>query len=126
MDVQNEYRLCQFSSLQNGIPQGVELTVEDSRIGTIVLRAGDEFRVFLNSCPHTGVRLEWRENDFLDVDEKYLQCAMHGALFNRDDGVCVAGPCSGDRLVALEATMHDDWIYLTNVPSIPSSAKLGG
>lgn len=65
-------------------------------------------RAYRNRCPHRGVTLNWVPGRFLDSDGRYLQCATHGALFRPEDGVCVAGPCVGERLPALAVTIVGD------------------
>ena len=61
---------------------------------------------YLNRCPHRGIPLEWQPDRFLDASASLIQCASHGALFLIEDGQCVAGPCSGQRLRALAC--HED------------------
>lgn len=89
--------------IDTDLPEGrpVGRTISDGRreLPLIVLRAGGEVRAWLNSCPHAGVRLDWRPDDFLDHTGTWLLCSMHGALFEPASGVCIAGPCRGSRLV---------------------------
>lgn len=66
---------------------------------------------YKNSCPHIGVGLEWVENQFLDSSCSMIQCANHGALFVIETGKCVAGPCSGQKLMSLALQIVDDIIY---------------
>src|SRR5690554_5933542 len=59
-------------------------------------------RAYLNKCPHMGVELNWKPGGFMDSDNLFLQCSTHGALFKPGDGECIAGPCQGDALTALD------------------------
>ncbi|RYY73965.1 MAG: Rieske (2Fe-2S) protein [Gammaproteobacteria bacterium] len=68
--------------------------------------------VYKNSCPHIGVALEWVEDQFLDSSHTMIQCANHGALFVIESGVCVAGPCTGQRLAPAKFNIVDDFICL--------------
>ena len=68
--------------------------------------------VYKNACPHIGIALEWVENQFLDSSRSMIQCANHGALFVIDSGLCVAGPCTGQRLVAVAFDVVNDIICL--------------
>ncbi len=70
--------------------------------------------IYKNSCPHIGVTLEWVEDQFLDSSNTMIQCANHGALFVIENGACVAGPCSGQRLTAVKFSLQDDLIFLMN------------
>jgi nitrite reductase/ring-hydroxylating ferredoxin subunit len=58
--------------------------------------------VYRNQCPHLGLPLNWLPDQFLDVGRELIQCASHGALFRIDNGQCVAGPCVGKSLQAIE------------------------
>ncbi len=71
------------------------------------MRQGDAVRVYVNSCPHIGVPLDWAPDRFLSHDRQRIICAMHGAEFRITDGVCTAGPCLGDRLEAVMIEIKD-------------------
>ena len=49
--------------------------------------------------------------DFFDASKLYLVCATHGALYEPDSGLCVAGPCRGARLKAVMLAEHHGGIY---------------
>ena len=67
-----------------------------------VVRKGGAVYAYRNRCPHTGAPLEWLPHEFLDLDKSFIECAMHGALFRPDNGLCLRGPCAGDSLQALQ------------------------
>jgi nitrite reductase/ring-hydroxylating ferredoxin subunit len=69
--------------------------------------------VYKNACPHIGIALEWVEDQFLDSSHSMIQCANHGALFVIENGECVAGPCSGQKLTRVKFSIQDDLIFLT-------------
>lgn len=73
----------------------------------VVNKDGSYF-AYRNSCPHLGIELNWNEHVFLDLDKAFIQCSTHGALFTIEDGLCVAGPCNGQALQALNLTVIDD------------------
>ena len=66
--------------------------------------------IYKNSCPHLGIALEWLEDQFLDSSGSMIQCANHGALFVIENGICVAGPCSGQKLTAVKFKVVNDVI----------------
>lgn len=77
-----------------------------------VIRFEGEVRAYINSCPHTGVTLNWSEDQFYDLDYRYIQCSMHGALFNPLDGRCIWGPCAGERLEMLPIELVENKVII--------------
>ena len=75
--------------------------------GLFAVRRGDSVYVFVNSCPHIGVPLNWRGDDFLTRDKAHIICATHGAEFRVTTGECLIGPCVGDHLETVAATITD-------------------
>ena len=53
---------------------------------------------YANECAHMNLELDLEDSDFFTRDGKFIQCKVHGALFERDTGVCARGPCKGKRL----------------------------
>jgi len=72
----------------------------------------NNFAVYLNQCPHTGVNLNWQPNQCFDISEQYLSCSVHGALFRPNDGQCIYGPCRGQSLKPLPYEIEEDTLYL--------------
>lgn len=66
---------------------------------------------YINRCPHTGITLDWVNNQFFSSDQRYLMCATHGAVFEPPTGECVWGPCFGLSLQKLEVEIEDQRIY---------------
>lgn len=66
-----------------------------------------------NSCPHTGVNLNWQKEQFFSLDGLFLQCSLHGALFEPDSGVCIQGPCLGKRLKSINTIIDGGSIYMS-------------
>lgn len=67
-----------------------------------IVRKNGKFFAYQNICQHLPITLDLNDNLFLDHDRKYLQCHMHGAMYEMESGLCIAGPCQGARLVSLE------------------------
>ena len=92
------HRICRLAELQPGQPRGFELPGAGADAGILLIRSGQHVFGYMNSCPHTGVNLDWTPGRFLDVTGSLLQCSMHGALFRIEDGYCIFGPCAGRSL----------------------------
>lgn len=103
--------LIALSALADGVPAEVEATVDGSAESLIVLRRGGQVRAWLNICPHAGRRLDWAPGRFL-LSKGQLVCAAHGATFETDAGLCVAGPCRGQSLRAVAVAVIGDDVFL--------------
>jgi nitrite reductase/ring-hydroxylating ferredoxin subunit len=98
--------LCRVEEIPDGGAKGFP-PAPGGFVGLFAVRRGDEVRVYVNSCPHIGVPLDWVPDRFLSQDGGRIVCAMHGAEFRIADGICIAGPCLGDRLEAVMIAIED-------------------
>lgn len=73
---------------------------------------GGHVHGYLNICPHQGTPLDLKPDVFLDIERKFIQCTTHMARFQKHDGLCVAGPCIGSKLMKLPITVDDDGAVL--------------
>ena len=115
--------MSEVPSAGDGICRLEDIANPGSRVLTVILagqlqdifivRQADRVYGYRNRCPHTGAPLDWTPDRFLDLDGKYIQCAMHAALFRIEDGHCLAGPCQGDRLTPVALRVEAGLIYLT-------------
>lgn len=87
--------LLPISELPENSTKGIEL---NERKLFAVNRKGCIY-LYENRCPHKRIPLEWMPDTFLDVEKQFIQCSTHGALFTIDQGLCIAGPCTGAKLV---------------------------
>jgi len=71
------------------------------REALVVLDDYGTVRAYLNVCQHIPIPLDCGSSDFLDPPTRHLRCVTHGALYRREDGYCVVGPCAGESLIAL-------------------------
>ena len=112
--------LCRLDELQDPGSRGVTLRQGDRLLDVFVVRRGRDVYAYINSCPHTGSPLDWKEHEFLSLDRHYIQCAMHAALFRLTDGMCVAGPCTGASLTAISVAVEAGLV----VVSLATPAKV--
>ena len=80
--------------------------------GLFAVRQGDTAVVYVNSCPHIGVPLDWAPGRFLSGDASHIVCATHGATFRITDGMCLQGPCIGETLEKVMITLKDGVIWV--------------
>jgi nitrite reductase/ring-hydroxylating ferredoxin subunit len=90
----------------------VEAVIDGDAESLILYRDGGDVRAWLNVCPHAGRRLDWAPGQFLKSKEGLLVCAAHGASFELGNGDCVAGPCRGDSLRAVDVVVVDGEVRL--------------
>jgi nitrite reductase/ring-hydroxylating ferredoxin subunit len=69
-------------------------------------------RGYVNRCPHLGTELDWQPGEFFDVAGLYLVCSTHGAVFEPETGLCVAGPCRGASLEPLAMSEQGGQVFL--------------
>ena len=105
-------RLSALNDIDDGGFAEVEATIDGDAESLVLYRAGDEVRAWLNVCPHAGRRLDWAPGQFLKSKDGHLVCAAHGASFELDRGDCVAGPCRGDALRAVQVQVRDGEVWL--------------
>lgn len=105
--------LCALGDLKDPGSLGFSLRTQAGSLELFLVRRGGQVYAYRNSCPHTGAPLDWTPDRFLDVEEEFIQCAMHGALFRIESGECVHGPCRGAFLPSLPVAVNDGQVYLS-------------
>ena len=109
----SENRICRLEEVPDGDARGFSLAESDRhRVGLIVVRIGEDVRVYENRCPHRGTPLDWAPDRFMDENSEYLICSTHAALFRPEDGVCVSGPCEGESLKRKAAKVEEGVVIL--------------
>ncbi len=95
--------LCMLADLDATGARTLTLGAGEGRREVLVVREGKTgaVRAYVNACPHKGTPLETFPDRVLDREGRHLVCSTHGARFRVPDGLCVAGPCKGARLVPL-------------------------
>lgn len=93
--------------IPDGGARGFELAIAQTRFHGFVVRRGDQVQGYVDRCPHVGLPLSQARDGYLNVDGNLIQCGGHGALFSIANGVCVAGPCLGQRLLCWPINVCD-------------------
>jgi nitrite reductase/ring-hydroxylating ferredoxin subunit len=105
--------LGRVTDLPDGAAREFALTESDWPLTGFLVRVGDKVHAYLNRCPHALRQLNFLPNGFLSPGGALLQCSSHGAQFEKDTGLCVAGPCVGESLRRLPIELVDGEIRLT-------------
>lgn len=70
----------------------------------LLVRTEQGVRAYVNMCPHQFLPLDYRGRQILSHDRQKLMCSAHGAMFDAQTGVGVAGNGLGCSLVAVPLT----------------------
>ena len=92
------YDICALDDIPDQKARGFSVQHNDEKIDFFIVRKNEKVFGYINSCPHTGVNLDWQTDQFMDLTGYQIQCSTHGALFRIRDGYCVYGPCLGRSL----------------------------
>ncbi|AIR88174.1 Rieske (2Fe-2S) protein [Pseudomonas cremoricolorata] len=101
--------LCSSSVLVEGNSRVFDI----DGVSLLAVRRNGKVYLYRNRCPHRGIALNWEAHTVLDPSASLIQCAHHGALFLIESGECVAGPCEGEALQALNCEEDAMGIWLT-------------
>jgi nitrite reductase/ring-hydroxylating ferredoxin subunit len=115
--------LCRLDDLEDPGSLGFSVSTSGGLMEILVVRKGNQVYGYLNNCPHTGGPLDWITGRFLDLYRQYIQCATHAALFRISDGVCVYGPCAGDRLTPVPMAIEAGEVILLAGDAVASTSR---
>ena len=105
-------KISRLEQIDDGGSEGFVITNANGRCGLVVVRRGNEIYSYLNSCPHIGTPLEIQPGKFLDQNGEHILCSTHGALFQIDDGRCIAGPCVDKFLTPVAVEVSGGNLYV--------------
>lgn len=77
------------------------------RFHGFVVRRGGEVWGYVDKCPHMGLPLAQVLDGYLTPKRDFIVCSWHAALFAIEDGTCVGGPRSGQRLTPWPVSVRD-------------------
>ena len=89
-----------------------EVADENNIWPAFVVRHPQGVAAYINRCAHLALELDWNRGHFFDLDQRYLICATHGALYRADTGECVGGPCNRSGLEALKVVEREGTVYM--------------
>ncbi len=103
-------KLTTFDAIADGKARNFVLQMRGGRFHGFVVRRDGEVHGYVDRCPHAGMPLAQELDGYLTGDGAFIQCGWHGALFRVEDGVCVGGPCVGQRLESWPVAVLDGMI----------------
>ncbi len=104
--------LCSLAELEVTGGRGFAVGEGDWPLRGFVVKTASGVAAYVNLCPHAGHPLNFRPHRFLTSDGNLILCHSHGALFARDSGLCIAGPCAGQSLTAVAIEVVAGYVLL--------------
>ena len=99
--------LCRLDDLPDGDSRGFD-PYASGRDSVFVVRQAKNVYAYQNACPHVnGAPLAWKKNRYLNAARDRIVCHGHGAEFDIVSGLCMLGPCKGQRLTGLTLALSD-------------------
>ena len=107
-------RLCRADEIGEAQSRGFDPDAE-GQDSLFVVRWQGQLHGWRNACPHIdGAPMAWRRDAYLNAEGTRIVCHAHGAEFVPDTGLCVQGPCRGERLSRLELVVIDGELFVTS------------
>ncbi|MCB1339367.1 MAG: Rieske 2Fe-2S domain-containing protein [Maritimibacter sp.] len=105
--------LCRLDEIADGKARGFD-PLAQGRDTMFVVRQGETLFGWRNFCPHYGhEQMAWQKDGYLTHDGARIVCGAHGAEYEIDTGICVAGPCVGRRLIAVPLELRGGAIHIS-------------
>ena len=104
--------LCRLDQIAEPGSKGFSFGTGGDRREIFVVRDEAGVHGYENICPHKDMILDGVPDQFLTLDKKHILCINHGARFRLHDGVCIHGPCKGQRLAPLAVEIVDGEVVL--------------
>jgi len=104
--------LCSLADLELTGSHGFAVGEGDWPLRGFVVKTATGIAAYVNYCPHAGHPLNMRPNRYLTADGALILCNSHGALFTRDTGLCIAGPCQGQALTPVPTEVIAGYVLL--------------
>jgi nitrite reductase/ring-hydroxylating ferredoxin subunit len=104
--------LCSLADLKATGCRSFKVGAGEWPMKGFVVRVSDGVRAYVNRCPHVAYPLNYAPDMFLTFDDSMIQCYVHGAIFEKETGYCIAGPCAGLKLVPVPVRLADGYVLL--------------
>lgn len=104
-------KLCSLDQLLHNDTKTIALLSDDQAF--IVIKESANIIVYMNNCPHLNKKLTATNSEILDAGQNFIRCARHDALFTTSQGLCIKGPCNGQRLIKVDHIIRDNDLYAT-------------
>jgi nitrite reductase/ring-hydroxylating ferredoxin subunit len=114
MEIDTTRVLCSLAELEATGSHGFSVGEGEWPLRGFLVKTASGIAAYVNYCPHAGHPLNLRPHRFLTPDGNLILCSSHGALFARDNGLCIAGPCQGQSLKAIPVEVMSGYVMLAS------------
>ncbi len=97
--------------IPDGGARNYVLQLQAGRFHGFVVRRGGDAVGYVDRCPHMGLPLAQKLDDYLTPRGDLIACSWHSALFSIPDGACVGGPCPGQHLTPWPVRVVDGVLF---------------
>lgn len=98
------------------VPEGQAVKFQFVRNGKSVhgflARYQGQLFAYENRCRHLPLSLDYGDGRFFSRDGTHFICQTHGALYDPVSGLCIRGPCQGEKLKPLPIEVEDGFVWL--------------
>ncbi|MGH8133837.1 MAG: Rieske (2Fe-2S) protein [Steroidobacteraceae bacterium] len=123
MDIDLERVVCRLSELEPCGARAFTISGGDWPLRGFVVRAGARICAYVNRCPHAGHPLNLLPDRFFTPDGALILCSSHGAVFEKETGLCVAGPCAGASLTPVPLEITCGFVMLAQRADVTALAE---
>jgi len=123
VDLDVERVVCRLTELDAHGACAFTIGAGDWPLRGFVVRAGSQVRAYVNRCPHAGHPLNLLPDRFFTPDGTLILCSSHGALFEKQTGYCVAGPCAGRSLTPVPVETRYGFVMLADAADLAALAE---
>jgi nitrite reductase/ring-hydroxylating ferredoxin subunit len=106
--------ICRLADVEDPGARGFTMGTGDWPLRGFLVRIGAEAWAYVNRCPHARYPLNAAPHRFLTNGGELILCSMHGALFDRRTGFCMAGPCAGQSLRSVPVKIEAGFVMLAD------------
>jgi nitrite reductase/ring-hydroxylating ferredoxin subunit len=117
--------VCRLADLEAHGACAFTIGAGDWPLRGFVVLCGSGVRGYVNRCPHAGHPLDLLPHRFLTPDRAMILCSSHGALFEKDAGLCLAGPCAGQQLRPVPLELVGDVVLIAAAADLAALAAGG-
>lgn len=115
--------ICRLTDIDDPGSRGFTLGQGDWPLRGLVVRIGEQAWGYVNRCPHAGHPLNIGPHKFLTPGRELILCSSHGALFDRQTGFCIAGPCGGQSLQGVPLRIESGFVMLADEVDVQAYAE---